>query len=73
MVEDNNVECVHPNEPIKVDDFVVATRDIADIQRMSVGLVKEIYGNKIIEYFDLPLLHTSQNLNQNPFMNNNCH
>ena len=51
MVEDNNVECVHPNEPIKVDDFVVATRDIADIQRMSVGLVKEISGNKIIVYF----------------------
>ncbi|CAD7772511.1 Recombination endonuclease VII [Candidatus Methanoperedenaceae archaeon GB50] len=51
MVEDNNVECVHPNEPIKVDDFVVATRDIADIQKMSVGLVKEISGNKIIVYF----------------------
>lgn len=51
MVDDNKAECVLTNVAIKVGDFVVATRNIADVQTMSVGLVKEISGNEITVYF----------------------
>jgi len=51
MEKDNNEECVLPHVSIKVGDFVVATRDIANIRIMSVGLVKNISGNEITVYF----------------------